>query len=981
MKKNKRGIALAFALVLLSLMLVIGVSFIILSANERASSAAAANSSAARLLVSTAVNRAKISLLHEIVTRPSLDDTGASQWRPINEHFFSKTSEMEEKEIIKNSISKYEDIERLLLKGVTNKQYKGIDVQWNYITSPDFVGSQQFSTAKTKNEQRVIGRIAYLGFSSGKISLGATLDSAYQVANKPPRYGHTVREIRPEVTLDADGRQLISELAPQTSSYLKTGTNQTELWPDLETVAEKLNYRGTRNAPQIINLYETFAIGKLPSPEMWRMPAGVNAKGQPIKDIRGNKLKTYHRFNLHKTPEQWTDFDVEENIALDLDKYAWVKKDNTQNFNPPDEDVGLYYFSGLKYANLAQFKEIDIKHQLMANLKDYNDEDLKSTNDYERNGYDGISYAGLEKVPYITDVRLYYGLKPGTTGTGEGSTPVYFSLANVELEVTNEYLNPDLEMTEVRCDIRMDVEATVGSEVLRLNCTEQYKWDVSASNQSNLILPVPNEFKKRIDRRALSNTTGPYFLWRDNAENRIGDIQVVDKTVSGPLNFSKFTFKKLIFVIRGKGTYRGKTFPGKEATTEEKDKGIILSIHKTVEGKDQSFSGFGTLGESNKRFFALDQSDDPRCCLIAAGWDNDQEMAGHKGYMTVSIRKAEKQGDNTSTWGTAASINQGATNQVKAKYEDQHAQDQNGALAPCRDPELDVFNQFGNNNAHAAFFSSCYIRNAPMVSPWELGFIHRVRPWQTINLKRFNPDYQVTMDFSCDGYVRGDAAILDQVKVTSDNISYGKINLNTANKNVLKSLLADVKFSAKVWDAETDPGPYTSDQIPDDDPLNYQAEGPIPENDLERYAESLEKYIRDERGTNWYSRAWVANAFREGNIDIIKDLTRKDIIQARDVTSEELMGKIIPLLEAENAREVTVLAVAQVIQDGKNKEQKYGTYEPGVDRIVSEAKVMVILEYWPKLSPPPPGGENYEYLRSDWVIKKIIYLDPSQGGV
>lgn len=67
----------------------------------------------------------------------------------------------------------------------------------------------------------------------------------------------------------------------------------------------------------------------------------------------------------------------------------------------------------------------------------------------------------------------------------------------------------------------------------------------------------------------------------------------------------------------------------------------------------------------------------------------------------------------------------------------------------------------------------------PMESLWELGAIHRGSRWQTLNLSK-SPTYTTAEEFVKDGagdYEEGDAPILDQVKMTNDCISYGKVNL------------------------------------------------------------------------------------------------------------------------------------------------------------------------------------------------------------
>ena len=87
--------------------------------------------------------------------------------------------------------------------------------------------------------------------------------------------------------------------------------------------------------------------------------------------------------------------------------------------------------------------------------------------------------------------------------------------------------------------------------------------------------------------------------------------------------------------------------------------------------------------------------------------------------------------------------------------------------------------------------STAFIRNAPMESPWELGFIHRAARWQTINLKVYDTTkaFQVfslgtTPDerYYIPGgglYSSGDANILDQIKMTAEAESPQKIDLKS----------------------------------------------------------------------------------------------------------------------------------------------------------------------------------------------------------
>ena len=93
--------------------------------------------------------------------------------------------------------------------------------------------------------------------------------------------------------------------------------------------------------------------------------------------------------------------------------------------------------------------------------------------------------------------------------------------------------------------------------------------------------------------------------------------------------------------------------------------------------------------------------------------------------------------------------------------------------------------------------STAYIRNAPMVSPWEIGLIHRAREWQTLNLKRaggfgteteikfkdIDSDYENWTDGGTE-YENGDGAILEFVKVGVGCRCMGKVPLRLLRKEI-----------------------------------------------------------------------------------------------------------------------------------------------------------------------------------------------------
>lgn len=88
------------------------------------------------------------------------------------------------------------------------------------------------------------------------------------------------------------------------------------------------------------------------------------------------------------------------------------------------------------------------------------------------------------------------------------------------------------------------------------------------------------------------------------------------------------------------------------------------------------------------------------------------------------------------------------------------------------------------------------IAEFPMESLWELGAIHRGSRWQTLNISK-SPRYDSAAGFVKLGagkYTDGDAPLLDQVKMTNDCISYGKVNLSRHIDTEVRNLVIGALF-------------------------------------------------------------------------------------------------------------------------------------------------------------------------------------------
>ena len=285
--------------------------------------------------------------------------------------------------------------------------------------------------------------------------------------------------------------------------------------------------------------------------------------------------------------------------------------------------------------------------------------------------------------------------------------------------------------------------------------------------------------------------------------------------------------------------------------------------------------------------------------------------------------------------------------------------------------------------------STAFIRNAPMMSPWEIGLIHRGVMWQTINLKNAcDPDnnsdnIQLTGHKPVAGWDKsgtrynginnndycGDAAILDQIKMTEKCVTYGKINVNRLRSNDelfnkeganLEQYIAKALFE-QIYHGERIAQFYLNSTRKNNGDFPGESSGSktgTPINSFDKFdgsngmSASREPHPSRAHFIAW-SNGGVANAFGT--------FSPADTDAAR----EELVGKTANLLCAETSSpsQIKVVVVAQVIKDVAGtqfRKNASGTdvtkecdfaqfdYDSGndiyFDEITGEVKMLVTIE-------------------------------------
>ncbi len=226
--------------------------------------------------------------------------------------------------------------------------------------------------------------------------------------------------------------------------------------------------------------------------------------------------------------------------------------------------------------------------------------------------------------------------------------------------------------------------------------------------------------------------------------------------------------------------------------------------------------------------------------------------------------------------------------------------------------------------------STAVIRNAPMMSPWEIGFIHRGIAWQTINLKKAgHPKKSGKIDLSnapfahgekWDGsgtaYSAGDAGILEQIRMTEQCATYGKININSlvaANNGnyaakdveIFNALFRNVICGENVFtflrnSTRNGDGKFN---------ISNTGTGTAVINKGSKVASD------DTNFTNLYNSGETF-ACRVQAVERLKNAFGMVTPDSTDAQQEEIIGKTINLLSAESsANVIKVVIVAQSIKD------------------------------------------------------------------
>ncbi len=423
-KRNQRGVALLFALGVLSLLLVMGLAFV---ANSLLAQKIANNNSSrsqAKMLAQSAISRMAISLMY-YQYGASHPPTGATYTGFIPENYMDvrshydlpvgsdtpNTSDPAATDWLRDSDSKLIPHTWLTNYDIEN-DLRG---EWSYITTRD-----------ASDDNKIVGRVAYQLIpttATAQINLDHNLRGVYTQDDPEParipwetRIGTDINELNLNETEVFNAWE--SDHAPAEEDEMEASTFDAffTAYPEL--------FSGDTDAKQKW-VKHWFIDGTVAAdPEYYLF----NSSGQ--------SPQYYHRFNLGELDDgdgvpadRWYDrFDGLSAAGKNSREAVEALAANSEEFKITDQltpaGVGLPFLKSIG-SSAGSFEFVrDRRRQITANLNDYCDEDSIPTSDVAaENWVDGLAadsdittawprYTGNEKTPYINEFAFGFNINP-----------------------------------------------------------------------------------------------------------------------------------------------------------------------------------------------------------------------------------------------------------------------------------------------------------------------------------------------------------------------------------------------------------------------------------------------------------------------------------------------------------------------------------------------------------------------------------------
>lgn len=861
-KKSQKGVALLFALGILGLLLVMALGFATNSIFDQLIASNSSSNSSARAIANSGLERARLIIQNYSDTMPLFNTTTLN--------------------FTTNGIFGYSHSEVTTVFTADASNPGNSNAKSDMLADARFFGNyptiswtadmtNNINWIYLKSDNRIIGRMAYIILNRADLDparlVKSTVDESFTSLTEPQelRLGAEPNEINLR-TIDSGITEAMAQNFNYTTNATSPGKFNGNSWVSLSFL---FNQFGLTDATWQAKFNRWFICNSQNSPEAFWIDK--NSTGKITSD------ELFHRFNLART--DWgtafnTKEKVYENILLDKNPVA---PDGV-----PDQPPKLYTNSGtedgygIPWLALFGYKTdgtvdttlgatfgnsaagvIARRRQIAANLVDYC-MPLSTTATSDQSDWlnNTPTFTGNKKTPYINEIGgNVTAFSQITTNVGN---PAKFDLSTtLTFKLYSEIVN---------------IYASTQSATLCLRVIGSFTYDYDVGSASNANNSVPFDI--------VVNS----FNWRNGYGTAISTITppatpaipIIDVGVPPGQEHEIVTNVK--FYIDRAILYE----PGTPNIFYDYAKINKTATLATLQNYSPSPVAVGSATDNG--WFSV-ETEDPRQNLNELDWTMKAPAVDNTGTHLYAVWTAD---DSSGAVRGAVNTNSNPTGKADAET--------------VTDPAY---------VSAAAHLSTAYIRQGAMVSPWELGFIHRGEKWQTLNLNKYDatktlPASVITVNgnkYWAGGgaYAAGDANILDQIKMNSSTSNY-KIDLNNeyidpsftpARQMVLYALFKNIKTGCAM--ADTAPVMTGGTAISDTDIGDTVTANSMICNIINRSATGVNAY---------QTRAHVVN-----------DIAATTLITgyATKAMKDEIIGKTINLVDFDSY--YTVILVVQTIRD------------------------------------------------------------------
>ena len=796
---NESGVALLFALGILSLLLILGLAFASNALLAQKVASNNSNRSQAKLLAQSAISR--------IATAVMYYQYQAANWSPAiipvdYSDIYSDGKDTAGLRFADGLFSKNDSLLTPPSSASTDKlNIESLEKpKWAFI----------FDKSETDSSRKIIGRIAYQQVrgtnGTSKILLDSVLRGVYPqeshstgtAADKHEpwkyRWGKTISELNLDKSTPLESWYSIAPaentLPPTTFSTLLGFFNAfaDEYFSDDKAEEKKAFFE------------RWFTNGTDPvEPEFYRYETSSNAVT--------TEYKLYHRFNLGELKdcdlgdEEWydrfrndTSITLSKNSDVILDKLAGDSKEFKLTDENTPADTGIPFLKQIADSQETFTSLTARRKQIAANLNDYCDSDSIPTSDSDvpahnwsiAEGEKEPTFTGNERTPYLYELGYRFAIQQGdaTKTAGIAAEPngsIKFQLG----------LYPAVKLAQIYKDIPGEFtsftfknsvrEITLEGKITGATYTGiKYEYtDATGNPQSatvNIQLPVSGH---TFEQPAFS------YIWNSTSTNVLHAPADTDNslTFTPPLGNYPFQAADMAGANRWYGDYQSEA--GFLKTDEAYLKEIVqaqtghtptnivsgptsITVNKVeitkiaVKRGPMLLQGTYSDTEGGSSTFGVDYARSPASALEStttltfSDTATDADEKSFK-FLLGGIRGIDpRQNLNENDWFVAArttrgdskweevmcvsNVSEAITGLANKKWDSEADPSHpfNPAMATDTskyDPEKKVADSGPAWGDDTNHLSTAYIRNAPMQSLWELGVIHRGAAWQTLNLK------------------------------------------------------------------------------------------------------------------------------------------------------------------------------------------------------------------------------------------------------